>query len=159
MKHLTHDDLIIKNKFGNTQLHYVCYNRHLEIVKELLPRLNYEDLIIQNTFGNTPLHHACIEGHLEIVKELLRQLNHEELNKKNKNGCRPLMYACLHDHLKIIKVLILNGSPIVDYPQYNACMKSIKWSKKEHKYVMHIQTRQNMQFIFMMYRHTMLEKL
>ena len=121
--------------------------------------MKYEDLIIQNNKGWTPLHFACYYGHLEIVKELLSRLGDYDLIIQNHYGKRLLYYACWSAEKEIIKLLILNGSPIIIFHIYNAYMKSIKWAKHEHKNVMHIQTRNNMQMVFMIYGIDMLQKV
>jgi ankyrin repeat protein len=126
--------------------------------------LNHNDLIIQNKYGDTPLHNACSNGYLEIVKELLLRLNHDDLIIKDRYYSTPLHIACEYKHKEIMKLLILNGlpngEPIIDYQEYNAYMKSIKWSRNEHKNVMHKQTRLNILLICMVYKgHEMREKL
>jgi ankyrin repeat protein len=146
-----------------TELYKACRKGSVDEVLNLVRHCKKEDLITKDTDGYTPLHYACASGNIKIIKELLKQLNANDINIRADrivfgSGSTPLRIACTYHNTETMKVLILNGAYLVDNLIYNAYMRSIKWTKNDHKNVMYPPTRKNMLVCFMIYRMNM-EKL
>ncbi|MCF6807569.1 ankyrin repeat domain-containing protein [Thiotrichales bacterium 19S9-12] len=100
---------LIKNDFGNTELHIAAKNGDVEKLKKLL-NIYHIDCIdkVVNSHGHTPLYMAALFGQLDVCKYLLENTNSFVL-KSTKAGDNPLTIAftekkletfnCLADHL------------------------------------------------------------
>jgi ankyrin repeat protein len=142
----------------NRELHIACIGGDLNKVKELLKHCKMEDVIIQDGMDYTLLHWACCYRNIKIIKELVKHITTKYIDMCGINDGTPLLVSCMWDNIEAIKILILNGASIVDVPKYNTYMRSIKWSKYEHKNVMHPRTRMNIMLCFMVCKMNM-EKL
>lgn len=54
VERLSHDDLVIKNTFGNTPLHTAALMGYHDVTKTLVGRLQSEDMFITNEKEETP---------------------------------------------------------------------------------------------------------
>ena len=61
----------VKNKNGNTALHYAVRRENVEVVKELVQLMTKEDLKIKNDDGYSALHLAVHKGNVSIIKEFV----------------------------------------------------------------------------------------
>jgi ankyrin repeat protein len=93
---------------ASTALYLACQNGHLDVVIELLNRLEIDVNTRYN--GITPITMACQMGHLDIVIELLKQPG-IDVNTED-NGVTPLAVACQHGHLDVVKELLKKQSEI-----------------------------------------------
>lgn len=110
----------IKDDSRDTPLHEASLNGHIEIVKNLLTRMELEDpdkmdINPQNDESQTPLHLACREGNIEVVRTiLLKARNFEqrvEFTKTRDNeDSTALHLACESGEREIVRILILNGA-------------------------------------------------
>ncbi|XP_063405877.1 protein fem-1 homolog C-like [Mytilus trossulus] len=108
-------DTTIKNIFGESGLHLVSKNGHIEVVKLFVDvGMNLNDT---TNAGYTPLYQACRKGRFDIVKYLL-DVNGKTLNSrvdtliKGTNGWSALHTACFNGHAGILKLLICVGMDI-----------------------------------------------
>jgi len=100
-------DVFLKNKDGNTALHYVV--RHAgsrDTVQMLLSK--GADPNAFNSRSETPLHYACMRGHLEIISYLLE--NSADANAINCDGDNSLHYAIFTRNLEAIRLLLQYGA-------------------------------------------------
>ncbi|KAK7057797.1 ankyrin repeat-containing protein P16F5.05c [Favolaschia claudopus] len=56
---------------GNTPLHMLCGNGHVDVLDYLLPIIPPSMLSAQNDAKSTPLHWAALNSHLGVVKKLV----------------------------------------------------------------------------------------
>ncbi|CAG7854910.1 SubName: Full=Uncharacterized protein {ECO:0000313/EMBL:KIM31322.1}; Flags: Fragment [Serendipita indica DSM 11827] len=62
----------VRDESGNTILHMICGNGHLELLNFVLPNISPSLLGVANTSGqSTPLHWAAINAHLSIAQALI----------------------------------------------------------------------------------------
>jgi len=62
----------VRDENGNTILHMICGNGHLDLLSYVLPHILPELLGTPNTSGrSTPLHWAAMNSHLQIAKALI----------------------------------------------------------------------------------------
>ncbi|KAJ9178512.1 hypothetical protein P3X46_010390 [Hevea brasiliensis] len=95
------DELGIKNKYGNTPLHYACVAGNTEAAKMLVkknPRLPQE----RDSSNDTPLHRAAAYAHKETVQYLLLATKDEDPSPfANKDGVRLLNLLITADFYSI----------------------------------------------------------
>ena len=137
----------IKNKYGNTLLHYSCWYHAIHVTKLLL-ELNAD--LIPNNYGNTPLHLSCIRGHVKVTRLLLEfkadLIPNEDGNTPlhlcciygfvkeaelllafnpnhvpNIDGNTPLHLCCMYDRIKLTKMLLDKGLPVNLQNNDNLC--------------------------------------
>ncbi|EJP67575.1 ankyrin repeat protein [Beauveria bassiana ARSEF 2860] len=101
----------VKDKDGNTALHFACIGGNPEIVANLLDVLDEEDVHVQNTFGQTALHLACTEGNVKIAEKLLARGNRANFSLQNKRGETALHMACKQGNLDIVERLLAVMDP------------------------------------------------
>ncbi|KZT05432.1 cytoplasmic protein [Laetiporus sulphureus 93-53] len=61
-----------RDENGNTVLHMVCANGHIEALEYLLPLVSTSLLSAQNNAQSTPLHWAALNSHLAVAQALVR---------------------------------------------------------------------------------------
>ena len=101
----------VKNKKGNTLLHWASGNGWYDVVKELVEKFscdpNYRIGLIQMLLSGreegTAIHFACAAGYLDIVKYLVQHGGDPELSP---SGFTPLHIACEKGLLDIVKFLV-----------------------------------------------------
>ncbi|EIW71462.1 hypothetical protein TREMEDRAFT_23547, partial [Tremella mesenterica DSM 1558] len=76
--------VLARDERGNTCLHMICGNGHLDILEYLLPHLPAELLSTTNEAGSPPIHFAVINNHTAIVRSLV------ELGEENGGGIKLL---------------------------------------------------------------------
>jgi len=114
---LKKEDILRKNKDGETALFLASRFGHLEIVKLLIKEgnLQKEDIMMKDNNGITALFWASYYGHLEIVKLLIEKGNLQKENilplhgdmKKN-NG--QTAYNVANKSIKqLFNVILING--------------------------------------------------
>jgi hypothetical protein len=113
-KTVTPEDGEIQNDFELTLLHFACYNKRTEILKDLLS-LNTEekkffDVEKRSHYGSTTLHYAAVNGHTEIVKALLEKK--ADIEAKTNKGTTALHYAAQNGHAEIVKALLEKDADI-----------------------------------------------
>ena len=99
-----HCDPACKDFFGETPLHEVCQNGHLDIFRYLVTE-QHCDPACKNDYGATPLHEVCRNGHLDIVRYLVTE-QHCDPVCKNDYGATPLHEVCRNGHLDIVRYLV-----------------------------------------------------
>ena len=93
----------IKDKCGNTPLHYACECRSFEIFSLLATHPQCETLEADNNDKGRPLHIACQSGNAAIVRHLVNK--NCQINIKDKCGNTPLHYACQYGSFEIFSLL------------------------------------------------------
>ncbi|KAG8806974.1 hypothetical protein FRC17_004701 [Serendipita sp. 399] len=87
----------VRDESGNTVLHMICGNGHIELLNHILPHISPSLLEVANTSGSsTPLHWAAVNSHLEIAKALILHPTGSGpllLNARNAAGLSPLAEA------------------------------------------------------------------
>ncbi|KAL9656857.1 hypothetical protein ABK040_004391 [Willaertia magna] len=78
-----------ENCYGQTALHYACWNGHFQLVKYLISKK--AKINEQNDYKQTPLHEACYRGHVDIVKYLVDC--GASISLKDKNEDTAINYA------------------------------------------------------------------
>jgi len=99
-------DVTLKNKDGNTALHYIV--RHVgssQIIQALIAK--GADVNVINSRSETPLHYACTRGHIDIMTYLLE--NGANANAVNSEGDNALHYAIFTRNLNTIRLLVKYG--------------------------------------------------
>ena len=100
----------VKNKDGNTLLHWACRNGWYDVVIELVEKYHcdpdYQVSFVQMKRGaefGTAMQFASAAGHLDIVKYLVQQGGDPG---RGNFGYTPLHTACEKGHLDIVKFLV-----------------------------------------------------
>jgi ankyrin repeat protein len=96
----------IKDKDGNTPLHYAAREGRLKVVELLLE--HGADPNIQDKDGWTPLHYAAWKRRLKVVELLLE--HGADPNIQDKDGETPLHLAAWDGHLDVVKFLLEHGA-------------------------------------------------
>lgn len=99
----------VKDKFGNSVLHWSVWNNGNEKLVELLIKNNAE-VNIQNNTGSSVLHWSILKGSEELVKLLLK--NKANVNVQTGTGITPLMMAANEGYEGIVRVLLEYGADI-----------------------------------------------
>jgi ankyrin repeat protein len=118
IKNLTQEDILklietrgsdcarIKDRFGQSLLHTICYNNYVELIEPLLKC--GIDINVKDNFKSTPIFNACKLGSIEIVKKLLEyEVN---INVKDAIEQTPLYYGCRSENIELIELLLDYGS-------------------------------------------------
>ncbi|HCE59317.1 MAG TPA: hypothetical protein DEQ74_00555 [Wolbachia sp.] len=101
-------DVNVKDKHGNTPLHYAAECRQIEVVKYLIEQ--GADVKIKSKYRSTPLHCAAEWGQIEVVKYLVAK--GADVNVQNRLEETPLHLAVQKDHIKIVEYLLAQGAGI-----------------------------------------------
>ena len=110
---LKKEDILRKNKDGETALFLASRFGHLEIVKLLitLGNLQKEDIMMNDNYNQTALYWASYHGHLKIVKLLIKEgnLQKEDIMMKNNKGTSA--YSVAKSPIKqLFNNILFNGS-------------------------------------------------
>ncbi|XP_011022998.1 PREDICTED: ankyrin repeat-containing protein At3g12360-like isoform X1 [Populus euphratica] len=89
---------------GDTALHAAVLAGHIEIVAELVNKLEKGDLEIKNRNNATALNYAAIGGITRIAEDLVAQ-NEGLLTVPNQNGLIPVVVASLYGHKDMVRYL------------------------------------------------------
>jgi len=79
-------DVDVRDKWGNTPIHYACELGHTDVVRLLLKR--GADVNECDEISWTPLHVACEHGYANLVRLLLER--GAETDTRTKSGSTPL---------------------------------------------------------------------
>ena len=99
----------LRDKDGNTPLHFACYVGDLDIVKLIIDSVDPD---VTNNKKRTGLHLACRKGHKTTVKWLLIHVKCNP-NLRDIDGNTPLHFACYVGDLDIVKLIIDSVDPDV----------------------------------------------
>eukprot|EP01042_Synura_sphagnicola_P003348 gene3348-4147_t len=97
-------NLLAKNSYGLTPLHYICLRGLVDLQHLLRP---YTVNLTSNS-GLTCLHCASDGGHERMVLYLLKSGAH--VDAKDFEGLTPLHYACLSGHWSVAQCLVEHGA-------------------------------------------------
>ena len=120
----------IRDRDGNTVLHYACAANAKQSVKTLIQKYKvHTDSRKRN--NDTPLHEAALHGQQEVALALIQEFGCD-VNIKGRRGGSALHYACVGGHVDMVKCLSKYISPLVvdDYgntPLHNCC----EWGNSE----------------------------
>ena len=106
----------VRDKNGNTLLHWACWHGWYDVVKVLVESVGcdiYHQISFLSALKNkcyfddlgTPLHWACFAGHLNIVKYLIIEKGCDP-ELRNAFKCTPLHCACAEGNLDVVKFLM-----------------------------------------------------
>ena len=85
------------DKYGNTALHYVCYNSDCQIALKLIE--GGAEVNLKNRGGKTPLHKAAERCHAKLTETLLK--HNADVNAVDKSG-KTALKTCHDSTLKQI---------------------------------------------------------
>ncbi len=100
----------IKNKNNQNIIHLICLNNSVNILKEIINKIDKKYLIEYDSFGNYPLKYAIIKNNIEIVNILISRVDKEQ--RDNFLGFTPFLVAAFSNKLEILKILYENGCNI-----------------------------------------------
>ena len=120
----------IRDKDGDTVLHYACRANATQSMKTLIQKYKV-DMYARNYYNNTPLHVAAECGKQEVALALIQEFGCD-VNTKGHNGRSALHSACAGGHVNMVKCLSNYISPLVvdgygDTPLHTCC----DWDKTE----------------------------
>ena len=120
----------IRDRYGNTVLHYACAANAKQSVKTLIQKYKvHTDLRKRN--NDTPLHEAALHGQQEVALALIQEFGCD-VNIKGYSGRSALHSACARGHVDMVKCLSKYISPLVvdddgNTPLHTCCeYRSIK---------------------------------
>ena len=99
------DPKAIRDKDKNTLLHKACYNGWLEVIKELIKRLDF-DINCKNAYGSSPLHMACIGTLKYGSNNLYTSLTDNEQALLKKGDSAQITHAHANTYLNVVKFLL-----------------------------------------------------
>ncbi|CAJ0874028.1 5239_t:CDS:10 [Entrophospora sp. SA101] len=101
------NDVLARDRAGQTNLHKACQSGNMERTKDLIKRGS--DINARDHAGWTSLHEASLNGHLEIVYYLLE--NGADANAASLDDCdTPLHDACAKGHYDVVCALLEYGA-------------------------------------------------
>ncbi len=100
----------IKNKNNQNIIHLICLNNSVNILREIIDKVDRKYLIEYDGFGNYPLKYAIIKNNIEIVNILISRVDKEQ--RDNFLGFTPFLVATFSNKLEILKILYKNGCNI-----------------------------------------------
>ncbi|PKS09158.1 hypothetical protein jhhlp_003772 [Lomentospora prolificans] len=98
----------LKDKEGQTPLHWAVLNNRREFTERLLQHRPYVNLDIEDAEGCTPLLRAAEKGYSSLVELLLE--SRFRPNVKDKSGRAPLLLAAERGDLKSVTALLEKGA-------------------------------------------------
>lgn len=139
----------LRDKGGNTLLHWTALYRHLEVVKYLIEKGSSVD--VQDNDDWSPLHFAAQFGHLDAVKQLVEKGATVDL-KGNKYGKTPLHCAAASGHLDVVKYLckqfkFKTSSPHANWQRAQKLLAFLRSKDKEGKTALDIAKERNKQMV------------
>ena len=87
-------DFNAKDNYGKTGFSMACTSGHLQVVRELLAKVDDLDPNAKDNSGQTGFMLACKCGNLEVVRELLAKVDDLEPNATDNRGRTGFMKAC-----------------------------------------------------------------
>ena len=114
----------IRDRYGNTVLHYACAANAKQSVKTLIQKYKvHTDSRKRN--NDTPLYEAALHGQQEVALALIQEFGCD-VNIKGRRGRSALHCACAGGHVDMVKCLSKYISPLVvdDYgntPLHTCC--------------------------------------
>ncbi|MCX7871063.1 MAG: ankyrin repeat domain-containing protein [bacterium] len=100
----------IKNKNNQNIIHLICLHNSINILREIIDKIDKKYLIEYDSFGNYPLKYAIIKNNIEIVNLLISKVDREQRDKFL--GFTPFLVAAFSNKLEILKILYKNGCDI-----------------------------------------------
>ena len=91
---------------GISPLWIASFNRHAEVVKELLKESEIKVNQAQTTDGRTALYIASIKGFLEVVQVFLVHPGINVNQARTNYGDTPLYVASQEGHVEVVKALL-----------------------------------------------------
>ena len=126
---------VVRDKNGNTLLHWACWHGWYDVVKVLVESDGcdiYHQISFLSALKNkcyfddlgTPLHWACLAGHLNIVKYLIKEKGCDP-ELRNAFKCTPLHCACAEGNLDVVKFLVteMHCDPLKPITKFNIDFK------------------------------------
>ncbi|MGI9338179.1 MAG: ankyrin repeat domain-containing protein [Gammaproteobacteria bacterium] len=101
-------DVNIKDKYGQTPLHYAAWKGHTEAARILVKAM--ADIDAKSNKGGTPLDYAAGHGQTEIALVLIKA--GADIDAKHNNGSTPLHTAAWKGHTEIVLALIKAGANV-----------------------------------------------
>ncbi|KIM31322.1 hypothetical protein M408DRAFT_327570, partial [Serendipita vermifera MAFF 305830] len=100
----------VRDESGNTVLHMICGNGHLDLLNYILPHIPASLLEVENTTGrSTPLHWAAVNAHLSVAQAMVSHPGGPGpllINAHNAAGLSPLGEAELAGADDVAKWLV-----------------------------------------------------
>lgn len=110
------EQLLERNKSGNTALHYAAFTGHADAARVLLKAAEMSDLRQEvlsqcNAKGSTAFLVAAFHGHLDMVQLLLEAASTDELQQEllrtvDERGNNALLLASFQGHAAIVRALV-----------------------------------------------------
>ena len=121
--------LYVRDKHGNTILHYACGFNATQTMRTLIKKYKV-DVNSRNKENNTPLHVAAYRGKQEVALVLIQEFGCD-INSKGFKGKSALHYAVYGGYADMVKCLSKYISPLVvdddgDTPLHTCCKNGNK---------------------------------
>lgn len=100
----------LKDKDGETPLHWAAMNGHYEVVKYLVTHGAQVGAKASGYQDNTPLHDAALNGHQRVVEYLVSK--GAEVDAKKTDGATPLIDAAAYARYDVVEYLLANGANV-----------------------------------------------
>jgi len=100
----------IKNNKNQNIIHLICLNNSVNILKEIMDKVDNKYLMEYDSSGNYPLKYAIIKNNIEIVRILIKKVDKEQRDKFL--GFTPFLIAAFSNKLEILKILYENKCDI-----------------------------------------------
>jgi ankyrin repeat protein len=100
----------IRNNKNQNIIHLICLNSSVNILKEIVDKVDNKYLMEYDNSGNYPLKYAIIKDNVEIVRILVKKVDKEQRDKFL--GFTPFLVAAFSNKLEILKILYENNCNI-----------------------------------------------
>ncbi len=110
------DDMInvleYKDEDGDSALHIVCQNDHVELAKFIIQKFGDKAvtaLQVKNSQNNTSLYEACRNKNDVLAKFIIEKLGDEAINvlqEKNNDNDTSMHLACYNGHIDLVKIML-----------------------------------------------------